>query len=176
MQVTLPSSLLSQGFHRERKARPRCSAEQRLLPARVLGWAASEAGEVPSTEVAIMGLQLPTASKALGPACCTHEMMLPEMLTWAVQWAPNPRDFSLREKGVKDHPLQHVLPLFKAPTCPRVFPSKPKGSGGVCRGDAGALASVHHSFRGALQCFEITGWEQTPAGYVALVEFYFSSL
>lgn len=69
MQVTLPSSrLLSQGFHREMKARLRCSAEQKLLPVRVLGWAAGVPDEVLCTEVGITGrgLQLPTAARLWG--------------------------------------------------------------------------------------------------------------
>lgn len=48
---------------------------------------------------------------------------------------------------MKDHLLQHVFALFKAAARPRELPHKPKGSSGVCGGDAGVLVSVHHSLR-----------------------------
>lgn len=61
-------------------------------------------------------------------------MTLPEMLTWAMQWAPNPRDFFLGEKGVKDHPLQHVWPYLK--------PLLALGSSHACRRAVVVFAGV----------------------------------
>lgn len=62
MQVTVPASLPpSRGFYREMKARLPCSKGQKSLPARGLGRAAGEQGEVLGAEMGIMGrwVQLP---------------------------------------------------------------------------------------------------------------------
>lgn len=73
---------------------------------------------------------------------------------------------------MKDHPFHLVFPLFKAPAHPRDLPHKPKGSGGVCRGDAGAPASVHHSLRERSALLWDYQVEKSPAGYMAFAGFY----
>lgn len=77
MQVTLPNSLpLSQVFYREMKARPRCSEEQKSLPARGPGGLQASRVRCRALKWGLRagGCSSPAAAKARGPACCTRGM------------------------------------------------------------------------------------------------------